>query len=89
MSVFTGFILYMMIYWVSLFAVLPWGNKAPEHVEEGNVSSAPTNPNIKRKFFINIFVAAALWLLVYVLIKMDVIDFYDIARNMAQEDSNK
>jgi predicted secreted protein len=89
MNVFTGIILYMMIYWVAIFAVLPFGNKAPEVVEEGNVHSAPENPHLLGKFIATGIVAAILWLIVFVLIKMDVIDFYDIAKHMSEEDLAK
>lgn len=88
MTLFTGIILYAMIYWLVLFAVLPWGNRPlkQEDVEDGNVSSAPANPRIKQKFFITAFVAAAVWLVVYLLIYFDVIDFYQIAKQMRVED---
>lgn len=52
----------------------------------GHSTGAPANPRLKQKFIVTAFVAAALWLLVFALIKMDVIDFYDIARQMTQED---
>lgn len=86
MSIFTGIILYLMIYWTALFAILPWGNKAAEIPENGEWGGAPINPRIKQKFIITGFVAAAIWLIVFVLIQMDVIDFRSIARHMAEED---
>lgn len=86
MSIFTGIILYLMLYWLSIFMVLPWGNKPPENVELGHSTGAPANPRLKQKFIITAFVAAALWLTVFTLIKMDVIDFYEIAKRMSQED---
>ena len=86
MSIFTGIILYLMLYWLSIFMVLPWGNKPPENVELGHSTGAPANPRLKQKFIITAFIAAALWLTVFTLIKMDVIDFYEIAKRMSQED---
>lgn len=86
MSIFTGIILYLMIYWTALFAILPWGNKAAEIPEHGEWGGAPINPRIKQKFIITGFVAAAIWLIVFVLIQMDVIDFRSIARHMSEED---
>ena len=63
MSIFTGIVLYLMIYWVALFAVLPWGNRAPEGDEltVGHAGSAPVNPNLKKKFIATAVVAAILW----------------------------
>ena len=86
MSIFTGIILYLMLYWLAIFMVLPWGNNPPENVEVGHSTGAPANPRLKQKFIITAFVAAALWLLVFVLIKLDVMDFYDIAKHMSEED---
>lgn len=86
MSVFTGIVLYLVIYWLAIFAVLPFGNKAPEEVAEGHVHSAPENPRLKQKFIATAFVAAMLWLIVFALVKMDVLDFYEIARQMSEED---
>ncbi len=86
MDVFTGIILYLMIYWLVLFAILPWGNQPPEKVDLGNSTGAPANPRIKQKFIITGFVAAAVWVAVFLLIYFDVIDFYEIAKQMTQED---
>lgn len=88
MGIFTGIVLYALIYWVALFAVLPWGNRAPEgdELQSGNATSAPVNPRLKQKFIATAVVAAVLWGIVFALIKMDVIDFYQIARTMSQED---
>lgn len=86
MSVFTGIILYLMIYWTVLFCVLPWGNRAPDDLVEGHAGSAPANPRIKQKFMITGVVAAIIWGIVFALIQLGVIDFYDIARHMSEED---
>jgi len=86
MGIFTGIILYIMLYWLAIFMVLPWGNQPAENPDIGNATGAPANPRMKQKFIITAFVAAILWLIIFALIKLDVIDFYDIARHMAQED---
>lgn len=86
MSVFTGIILYIMIYWLMLFAVLPFGNKPSDDVEMGNASSAPHNPRIKQKFIATAFVAAIVWTIAFLMIYFEVIDFYEIARQMTEED---
>lgn len=89
MTVFTGIVLYLMLYWLCIFMVLPWGNAPPDTVEMGHSTGAPANPRLKRKFIITAFVAAAVWLLVFSLIKMDVIDFYEIGKRMSEEDLAK
>lgn len=86
MTIFTGIILYMMIYWLAIFAVLPFGNRPSQSVSVGNVHSAPENANMKRKFIVTGIVAAILWFVVFAMIHFGVIDFYDIARQMSEED---
>ena len=75
-----------MIYWLALFAVLPFGNKYVEAVEEGNVTSAPDNANMKKKFMITAIVSAIIWMIVFLSIHFEIIDFYEIARQMVEED---
>ncbi len=89
MPIFTGFVLYNIIFWFVLFTVLPLWQKPDEVVEEGNTASAPSNPYLLRKFLVTAGISAALWLVVYFLIKMDVIDFYQIAKQMSEEDNLK
>lgn len=88
MNLFTGIILYLLLFWTSLFAVLPWGNRPPEgeELQSGNAGSAPVNPRIKQKFMATAVVAAILWGIVFALIHFGVIDFYGIARQMSEED---
>ena len=41
MSVATGIAVYFVIWWIVLFAVLPWGVKIPDNPERGHATSAP------------------------------------------------
>lgn len=86
MSVFTGIIVYLLIFWTVLFTVLPWGNRAPERQTEGMAGSAPANPRIKKKFLITFLVSSLIWAIISVLIHIEVIDFYEISRQMVAED---
>ncbi|WP_119678472.1 DUF1467 family protein [Indioceanicola profundi] len=42
--------IYFTIWWIVLFAVLPWGARPPEEVEPGMASSAPARPMLVKKF---------------------------------------
>lgn len=79
MSWLSGFVVYFMIWWIVLFAVLPWGNKASDNVQKGNVASAPDKPNLAKKFIATSFISLIFWGLVYVLVHMQIIDFRGIA----------
>ena len=80
----SGIIVFLLIWWTTLFAVLPWGNRPEEQPDKGHVTSAPANPRLKQKFLVTTVISVILWLLVYVLIEIGIIDFYTIARQMSE-----
>lgn len=86
MSIFTGIIVYLLIFSVTLFTILPFGNEPDEHKAPENMGGAPKNPRIKQKFIATAIVSVVLWGIVFALIQMDMIDFYAIARHMTEED---
>jgi len=87
MGIFTGIIVYLMIYWLVIFWVLPWGNKPTDTTDGGTtVASAPTNPRIVKKLLITGLISALIWSITYVLIDMGFVDFYEMAREMKEED---
>ena len=64
-----------MIWWVVLFAVLPWGNKQPDKNEQGMAHGAPSNPNLKKKLIATSLVSLIILAIVYYIIDTDVLDF--------------
>ncbi len=62
-----------MIWWVVLFAVLPWGVKAPEQPAPGHAASAPERPMMWRKAAITTLIAAVIWLGVFALVESGLI----------------
>ena len=63
--------IYFVVWWIVLFAVLPWGMRSQDDegdVVLGTVSSAPANPRLVRKAIITSIVAAivtaGIWYLV-------------------------
>lgn len=89
MDIITGIVVYLTIWWVVLYAVLPWGVKLEENPQTGHATSAPANPDLRRKFLVTSGISAIIWLVVWILIKNDVIDFRSIAAAMMQEDKAK
>ncbi|MEO8559601.1 MAG: DUF1467 family protein [Rhodospirillales bacterium] len=61
MSWMTGLVVYAVIWWTILFAVLPWGVRTPENPEAGHDPGAPLKANIGRKFLWTTLVAAVIW----------------------------
>jgi predicted secreted protein len=89
MDIITSIVVYLTIWWVVLFTVLPWGVKPEENPQTGNATSAPADPRLRMKFLVTSGISAIIWLVVWILIKNDVIDFRSIAAAMMQEDNAK
>lgn len=71
MTWFTGVVLYLIIWWTILFAVLPWGVRTMEKPPAGHATSAPERPMLLKKAIATSVVAAVLWLIVYFIIQSD------------------
>lgn len=61
MPIVAGIMVYFVIWWVVLFAVLPFGVQIDGNVEKGFASSAPNNPHLGWKFLVTTLVAAFIW----------------------------
>jgi predicted secreted protein len=75
MSWATGVMVYIVIWWTVLFAVLPMGVRRVEMPGKGEEHGAPERPELLRKAIITSAVAALLWLGFYVLHWADVFSF--------------
>ncbi len=69
MNLATGIVVYVMIWVVVLFLVLPWGVRIPESVEKGHATSAPENPYIGLKFLVTTALSSVLWVIAYLILK--------------------
>ena len=72
MSLFTGFAVYFIIWWVTLFAVLPFGVRSQAETGDyvqGTDPGAPVRPRLWLKLAVNSVVAGIVflgwWLLFY------------------------
>ena len=76
MNWFTGLVLFVIIWWTALFAVLPIGTRP---VAKADASSgwrgAPERPRILMKIIITPIVTCFLWVGSYWLIRSDYISF--------------
>jgi len=79
MSWVSGVVLYVILWCVVLFAVLPWGVRAAEPSDLGYAAGAPSNPQLVRKAIWTTAITAVLWLIIFLIIQADVISFRDWA----------
>jgi len=75
MGVMSGILVYVIIWVVVLFMVLPFGVHVPENPEVGHATSAPENPRIGLKFLITSLISMPLWGLAYYFITCDWLSF--------------
>ncbi len=76
MNWFTGVVLYLLIWWTVLFAVLPFGARpVPEADEQTGWRGAPEQPRLLMKVVATTLVAAIVWFGAYEVITHDWISF--------------
>ena len=70
-----GVVAYAVIWWVVIFAVLPFGIRPAEEGDIGHAAGAPANPRLWFKAGVTTFVAAVLWVGLFLLVKSDLVNF--------------
>ncbi len=68
MTLVTGIVLYIIIWWTVLFTMLPIGVRVPPNPEPGIATSAPEHPRLLKKMIWTSLVSVVVWLLIYALI---------------------
>ena len=73
---FTGVVLYVLIWWTALFAVLPIGTRPQEDADDHTGwRGAPRHPRLLMKVIVTTAVASVLWLGAWLLISSDYLSF--------------
>jgi predicted secreted protein len=73
MSWFTAAIVFVIVWWLVLFMVLPFGAAPPEEAEPGMADSAPARPRLALKFLVTTLIAVAVTALILWLIESGLI----------------
>ena len=74
----TGTAVYLVIWWLVIFMVLPWGARSvidEDDVQKGHAQGAPKNPRMVLKIAITTVISGVLWGIVYTVIDSGVISF--------------
>jgi predicted secreted protein len=71
----TGIIVYVLVWWVTLFAVLPLWVTPAEPDDPGHAAGAPQRPQMLLKIAITTVVSALIWLAIYALVKSPWLSF--------------
>jgi predicted secreted protein len=75
MSFTSGLVVFVIVWWLVLFTVLPWGIRREENPEAGHEPGAPANPRLWLKAGITTLVACIIWGVIYWAIDADLIHF--------------
>jgi predicted secreted protein len=74
----TGLAIYFVLWWLVLFAVLPFGTRpVADPDSQTGWRGAPAQPRVARKMLVTTIVTAILWGLLYLAITNDLLNFRD------------
>ena len=73
----TGIAVYVVLWWLVIFMVLPWGNRPieAEDVAKGHAPSAPKKPRMLIKMAVTTVIAGVIWGVVYIIMEAGWIGF--------------
>jgi len=72
MTAITGIAMYVVIWWIVLFAVLPFGVKPTlEPGGRGQMAGAPEQPMMLKKVLWTSALAALVWVLIFAIVQSD------------------
>lgn len=86
MTLIQGIVSFCLIWWTAIFCVLPFGNRPSDDPIPGETGNIPAKPRLLKKFIITTAISIAIWLVINGLIRLNVIDFYDMAHDMEIKD---
>ena len=75
MDFVSGLVVYILLWWWVFLMSLPFGIRPPAEIEQGHATSAPAKPMLWRKMAASTLIAAALFTVVYLVIRSGVISF--------------
>ena len=74
MSITGSIIVYVMIWWIIFFSVLPIGIQSNKEIFkdsiEGSDPGAPKNPKILKKFLITTIITSILFIMIYYIVEL-------------------
>lgn len=78
MAIVSGIVVFVCVWWVVIFCVLPIGLSTQyEQQDENAMPGSPATLDIKKKFLITTIVSIVIWCVIYALIAFEVFSFRD------------
>jgi predicted secreted protein len=76
MSIGMAFFIYLLIWWVMLFTVLPFGITRNQEDGKGYDAGAPAKANLKKKLIINTVLSGIILGIVQILVVKGILDWH-------------
>ena len=70
-----GIIVFILIWWMVFFSVLPWGNRPAQTPESGHADSAPLKPRLGLKILLTTGIATVFFGIAWLIIDANIISF--------------
>ena len=74
----TGIVVYVLTWWVTLFAVLPLWVTPADPDDPGHAAGAPRRPRMLLKLAVTTAVSAVIWLGIYALVHSPLLSFREL-----------
>ena len=82
MGITGSIIVYVMIWWIIFFSILPVGIQSKKETFkekiEGIDPGAPKNPKIAKKFLITTIITSIIFVVIYYLVKIDLLNLREL-----------
>ncbi len=78
MNWFSALVVYLLVWWVSLFMILPLGIRGQaeeEDVFKGSEPGAPVQVDMKKKFWLTTKIATVIWFAICAIILSGILDW--------------
>ena len=79
MNPVTATVVFIIIWWITLFTVLPWGVSRTENPEAGHDQGAPARTMLGRKILITTGITMVLFGILYGLIDAKILSLQDLS----------
>ena len=83
MNPVTAVVVFIIIWWLTLFTVLPWGVRRTENPEEGHDQGAPARPMLVRKLLITTGITVVVFAIFYLVVEKSGLSLRELADRYA------
>ncbi len=81
MSITGSIVIYVIIWWIVFFSLLPLDvNREKKEIIRGSDSGAPENPKILKKFIYSTLITSIIFIFIYMLVKYEYLNIRNLIK---------